>query len=387
MATYQSKWLEKARALEPIVQQHRDEGEEQRHLPDPTWQAMRAAHLLRMWVPSALGGAEVELETMVRVVEELSRQDGSVGWNMMIAGNTSILWAFISHETAAGIIGDDPDTVLAGTILAGAGKALPVEDGYRVSGRWPFASGCHQADWMVASCHIIEDGAPRLGANGTPEVHAFVVPKSDFEILDTWHTAGLRGTGSHDFQVTDVFVPADRFFKSWAPTAYQPGPLYNTMITNVWGFNVSAVALGIARDALDSFAKLAQTKASSRNTVVLADRETVQTKLGEAEALLRSGRAFLYEACRDTWELLSAGRPVPIEQAAVNRLAYANATQNAVDATDMVFTLAGSASIYATSRIERCFRDVHMVTQHGVVGPAGFTLAGRCFLGLDTSLR
>src|SRR5581483_1363305 len=206
-------------------------------------------------------------------------------------------------------------------------------------------SGCHQADYMVASCHILEDGSPRLNAAGIPEVHAFIVPKSDFEILDTWHTAGLRGTGSHDFQVTNAYVPADRFFASQGATSYQPGPLYNTMITNVWGFNVSAVALGIARDALDSFAALAQGKRQRMNPTLLAERESVQTKLGEAEALLRSGRAFLYEACRDTWDLLSAGRPVPTEQAAVNRLAYATATTNAVDAVDTVFTLAGSSSI------------------------------------------
>jgi len=108
----------------------------------------------------------------------------------------------------------------------------------------------------------------------------------------------------------------------------------------------------------------------------------VQTKLGEAESKLRAGRAFLYESCRDTWDLLSTGRAVPIEQTAVNRLAYATATTSAVEAVDMVFTMAGSSSIYETSRMERAFRDVHMVTQHGVVGPAGFTAAGRCFLGL-----
>jgi alkylation response protein AidB-like acyl-CoA dehydrogenase len=301
---------------------------------------------------------------------------------MMIGGNTSILWALVPQETAAAMIQDDPNTVLAGTILAGSGQATAEPGGYRVSGRWPFASGCHQADYMVASCNIIEDGQPRLGANGPPEVHAFIVPKADFKILDTWHTAGLRGTGSHDFEVTDAFVPADRFFASQGAKSFQPGPLYNTMITNVWGFNVSAVALGIARDALDSFALLAQGKRQRMNTTLLAERESVQTKLGEAEALLRSGRAFLYEACRDTWELLSNGRAVPIEQAAVNRLAYATATTNAVGAVDMVFTLAGSSSIYETSRMERAFRDVHMVTQHGVVGPAGFTVAGRCFLGV-----
>ena len=386
--TYQTEWLEKARALEPLVRELRDEGERDRELPKPVWQAMRKAGLFSMWVPQALGGAEVELETMVRVVEELARQDGSVGWNMMIAGNTSVLWSLLSQEAAASIIKDDPNTVLAGTILGGHGEATPVDGGYRVTGHWPFASGCHQADWIVASCHQVdESGNPRLTSDGQPAVYAFVVPVSDCDILDTWYTTGLRGTGSHDFEINDVFVPEDRFFLSVGGQSHQPGPLYNTMITNVWGYNVSAVALGIARDALDSFAELAQTKTSSRNPVPLASRELTQARLGEAEAKLRSARAYLYEACRENWALLGAGQPVPLEVAANNRLAYANATERAVEAVEIVYTLAGSAAVYTKNRIERCFRDVHMVTQHGVVGPAGYTLAGRCFLGVATNLR
>jgi alkylation response protein AidB-like acyl-CoA dehydrogenase len=388
MTTYQAEWLERARALEPLVRELRDEGERNRELPKPIWQAMREAGLFSMWVPRALGGAEVELETMVRVVEELARQDGSVGWNMMIAGNTSILWSLLTQDTAASIIRDDPNTVLAGTILGGHGVATPVEGGYRVNGHWPFASGCHQADWIVASCEVLDDGEhPRLGLDGNPSVHAFVVPVSDCDILDTWYTTGLRGTGSHDFEINDVFVPEERFFASIGGQSYHPGPLYNTMITNVWGYNVSAVALGIARDALDSFAELAQTKTSSRNPVPLASRELTQARLGEAEAKLRSARAYLYEACRENWALLSAGQPVPLDVAANNRLAYANATERAVEAVEMVYTMGGSAAVYTTSRIERCFRDVHMVTQHGVVGPAGYALAGRCFLGIGTNLR
>jgi alkylation response protein AidB-like acyl-CoA dehydrogenase len=294
----------------------------------------------------------------------------------------------LSPETAGAIIGDDPNTVLAGTILGGHGNARPVEGGYVVTGHWPFASGCHQADWMVASCWVLDAaGEPRRGPDGTPAVHAFIMPVSDCDILDTWYTTGLRGTGSHDFEVHDLFVPADRFFQSIGASSYHSGPLYNTMITNVWGFNVSAVALGIARDALDSFAELAQTKTSSRNPVPLAERELTQARLGEAEAKLRSARAYLYEACRETWALLSSGQPVPLDVAANNRLAYANATERSVEAVDIVYTMAGSAAVYARNRLDRCFRDVHMVTQHGVVGPAGYTLAGRCFLGISTNLR
>lgn len=381
------QWFERACAMEPVVEQYRDEAEQGRKLPRPLFEALRDNDFFKVWTPRSLGGAEVSIETAVRVTEELSRQDGSVGWNVMIAGNTSILWALIDPEASRDIFDKQPSAVIAGTILAGRGAAVPVEGGYRLTGRWPFASGCSQADWMVASGVITIDGVAQLGPDGQPETNAFVLPIKDCEILDTWYTAGLRGTGSHDFEVKDAFVPEGRHFVSVMAKSYEPGPLYNTMITNVWGFNVSAVALGIARDALDSFAELAQTKRQRGAENPIASREMVQTRLGEAEALLRSGRAFLYEACRDTWALLSAGKAVPIEQAATNRLAYACATSNAVEATDMVFTLAGSSSIYTSSRIERAFRDVHMVTQHGVVGPAGYTIAGQCFLGYGMPQR
>ena len=374
-------WLEKARSMAPLVREHRDQAQSERRLPRALFEPLREDGFFRLWTPHSLGGEEVTLETAARVTEELSRQDGSVGWNVMIAGNTSILWALIDPAAGREIFRQQPNAVIAGTILAGRGTAVPVEGGYRLSGRWPFASGCQQADYMVASGVITEDGEPRLGPDGHPQTNAFVLPISDCRIVDTWHTAGLRGTGSHDFEIEDAFVPEGLHFTSVNAPSHEPGPLYNTLITNVWGFNVSAVALGIARDALDSFAELAQTKKNRGAENPIASRESVQTRLGEAEALLRSGRAFLYEACRDTWALLNAGREVPVEQAAINRLAYATATNNAVHATDIVFTAAGSSSIYESSRIERCFRDVHMVTQHGVVGPAGFTIAGQCFLG------
>jgi alkylation response protein AidB-like acyl-CoA dehydrogenase len=217
--------------------------------------------------------------------------------------------------------------------------------------------------------------------------NAFVVPLSDCRILDTWYTTGLRGTGSHDFEVTDVFVPEAHHFPSLGGTAYQPGPLYHTTITNVWGPNVAAVALGIARDALDSFAELARSKRRTRNQTPLAERESFQEKLGEAESLLRSGRAFLLETVRDSWAVLSSGREISEEQAAVNRLATARAVLNAVHAVDAVFMAAGSSSMYATSRLDRCFRDVHMVTQHAVVAPANFALGGRFFLGQGLDVR
>src|SRR5262249_4973758 len=146
--------------------------------------------------------------------------------------------------------------------------------GYRLTGRWPFASGCAQANWLVSSCVVYDDGQPRLWPTGDAMLHTCVLPLSDCEVLDTWYTAGLRGTGSHDFQVTNVLVPEERVFPSRGGKSNHPGVLYNTPVTNVWGPNVSAVALGIARDAIESFIDLAATKTSRLNPVILGQRES-----------------------------------------------------------------------------------------------------------------
>jgi alkylation response protein AidB-like acyl-CoA dehydrogenase len=221
-------WLERVRALAPLVDQYRDEGERQRRLPQPLFQEMRDTGMFSLWVPRNLGGAETDVETSIRVVEELSRLDGAVGWNVMIAANTSILWANLDPAVTAEMLLEHPGHVIAGTVTSGSGTAIPAAGGFRVTGRWPFASGCHQADWLVSVCQIVDGGQPRCAADGMPQPYTFVLPAGACEILDTWDTVGLRGTGSHDFQVRDLYVPDGRFFIARGGRTYQSGPLYNT---------------------------------------------------------------------------------------------------------------------------------------------------------------
>src|SRR5205823_239501 len=219
-------------------------------------------------------------------------------------------------------------------------------------------------------------------ADGTPQPYTFVLPAGACEILDTWETVGLRGTGSHDFQVRDLYVPDGRCFIARGGRSFQSGPLYNTSFYHVWAPNIAAVSLGIARAAIDLFIELAAAKRPSRSTLLLAQRETVQEKVGQAEALVRSSRALLYQTVRETWDLLVEARPVSERLTALNRLAASTAVDYARSAVDLVFTMAGTTSVYTRSRLERCFRDVHVVQQHGVVSPAGIAMAGRQFLGL-----
>jgi alkylation response protein AidB-like acyl-CoA dehydrogenase len=381
-----SAWVERVRTLAPTVEKWRDAGEQERHVPRPLFEALRDAGVFRMSVPKAVGGAEVDEETIVQAIEELARQDGSVGWNVMIASNAAIAAAYLPTAALREVYRGGPNTVVAGALLP-QGAAIPVPGGFRLTGRWTFASGCHQADWMLGSSTVMAQGTPRLRPDGRPDIRTFFLPVGACEILDTWHTAGLRGTGSHDWQVTDVFVPEERSFPILRDGPSEPGSLYIRDFAAYAGPRVAAVALGIARDAIDSFTALAMTKTPILATSTLATQHTTHERVGRAEALLRSGRAFLYETVRElpyspTWcEDLSDDLRASI------RLASAHAAQSAAEAVDLMFNAAGTTSIYASSRLERCFRDVHVATQHVAVAPSNIEMVGQYFLGLGLQAR
>lgn len=384
-------WLERARSLAPIVEQYRDQAEAERHLPRPLVDAMRERGLFSLWCPRSIGGAEVSIETSVLVMEELSRQDGSVGWNSMISGNHSILWGYFPPDVAAACT-EGGRTVIAGTIAGGGDQSAPggglatvVPGGYRITGRWAFASGCHHADWMIANGRIVENGELRKTPQGNVGLFSFLIPPSEVTLLDTWYTTGMRGTGSHHFEAEDVFVPEERMFSTMSPRPYQESPLYRAMITIPWCANIAGVAIGIARDAIDTFLELAKIKPAAIGRASLMERETVHRTVGECEGRLRAARSFLLETARQLDACIARREDIHDELGALMRCAAANASRSAADVTIEMFRLAGSTSFYATSRLDRCFRDVNTLTQHTVGGLAGATVAGRYFMGLGLS--
>jgi indole-3-acetate monooxygenase len=384
-AVERGEWVERARALAPIVAQWRDASEQERHMSHPVFEALQDAGLFALAAPRALGGAEAEDETIVHVIEELSRQDGSVGWNVMIASHTAVIASYLPAKTLREVYRGGPSTVVAGA-LPPKGAAIPVRGGFRLTGRWPFASGCHQAEWMFGPSTVMEDRRPRLRPDGRPDIRGFLLPVADCHILDTWSTAGLRGTGSHDWQVADLFVPEERSLPLLFDGPSEPGAFSFSSI--VYAFpSVAAVALGIARDAIDSFKVLAATKTATLATSPLATQHTVHERVGRAEALLGSGRAFLYETVRQLPPSPNWSEDVSDEVRARVRLASTHAAQTAAEAVDLMFNAAGTTSIYASSRLERCFRDVHVATQHVAVAPSNIEMAGQYFLGFGLQVR
>ena len=342
---------------------------------------MAQAGLFRLWIPRTLGGEEADPITLVRVVEEISRVDGAAGWCMAIGGEYGVFGGYLPADAAREIYGSDPHVRTAGAFRP-FGDAVAVDGGYRVKGRWPLGSGCQHSAWIVGGCRILDGDHPRLRPDGTPVTRILFFPASDCEILDTWHSIGLRGTGSHDYAVADAFVPAPRSL-SFREAPTEAGPLYAVPTIALFATVLAAVPLGIARHAIDIVRELARTKIASRSRRSLSEDATMQANLGIAEATLRSARAFLYEALGDAWQVVSAGQTLGIEQRAMLWLASTHTATAAKHAAELMFTAGGSASPYTSGGLERCVRDIHAAGQHVTLAPPNYQMAGQAFLDLD----
>jgi alkylation response protein AidB-like acyl-CoA dehydrogenase len=379
--TAPSSFIAAAASLAPQIRAFAEEGEQSRRLPMPLVEAMAEAGLFRLWIPRSLGGEETDPMTLVRVVEEISRADGSAGWCMAIGGEYGAFGGYLPGDAAREIYGSDPNVRTAGAFRP-FGNAVVVEGGYRVTGRWPLGSGCQHSAWIVGGCRILDGDRPRLRADGAPVMRILFFPAAECKILDTWHSIGLRGTGSHDYTVTDVFVPAARSLSFREPPV-ERGPLYALPTIALFGAVLAAVPLGIARHAVDILVELAETKIASRSRQSLREDATMQASLGRAEALLRSGRAFLYEALGEAWQAVCAGQTLNPTQRATLWLASTHAANTAKEAVELMFSAGGSAAPYTSTGLERCIRDIHAAAQHVTVAPANYQMAGQAFLGMD----
>jgi alkylation response protein AidB-like acyl-CoA dehydrogenase len=376
-----SSFIDAAKGLAPQIQASAEEIEQSRRLPLPLVEAIAQAGLFRLWIPRTLGGEEADPVTLVRVVEEISRVDGAAGWCMAIGGEYGVFGGYLPADAAREIYGSDPHVRTAGAFRP-FGDAIVVDGGYRVKGRWPLGSGRQHSAWIVGGCRILDGDQPRLRPDGAPVTRILFFPAADCEILDTWHSIGLRGTGSHDYAVADVFVPAARSL-SFRDAPVEPGPLYAMPTIALFATILAAVPLGIARHAIDIMRNLARTKIASRSRRSLSEDATMQANLGIAEAALRSARAFLYKALDDAWKAVSAGQALGIEQRAMLWLASTHTATAAKQAAELMFTAGGSASPYTSGGLERCVRDIHAAGQHVTLAPPNYQMAGQAFMDLD----
>jgi alkylation response protein AidB-like acyl-CoA dehydrogenase len=371
--------LETARTVRPLILEQRDLIETSRRLPEELARELARAGFFRIFLPEAYGGLDLAPMEGLAVFEELARADASVAWCVW-NGNTHWTVAQLSSE-AARTIHADADIITANSTRP-SGQAHVVAGGYLVSGRWSLVSGCELATWMVLWCVVHEEGKPRLTPSGAPEFRFMLLPAAECEIIDTWTVGGLRGTGSHDVAVHEVFVPSaygSGFFDPYvlSEPRYRI-PAFSRVIPGL-----GAMALGIARTAIDTLSEIAGAKTPVRTTTMLRDTADAQVRVSQAEALVRSARLFLFDSLEQLWRGLLATGEVTMEARAQARLAASHAVASAVQAVDVMYVAAGASAVYTSCLLERAFRDVHVITQHIGVHPRVMQTTGRVLFGLE----
>jgi alkylation response protein AidB-like acyl-CoA dehydrogenase len=376
--------LEIVRQIGPILREHSEEAEHARRLPDEVVDAMREGGLYRLWRPQVFGGLEIDPMSGIQIFEELSRLDSAAGWNVQLSCAWDPLGAWFSDDGAHEIFGD-PKTILGGAFFPPR-RAVPVDGGYRVTGQTPFVSGAHQCGWFLGLAYIFDDNEPRLGENGGPVTLLTACPSHEAQIVDTWRTLGMCGTGSHDVVMTDVFVPERRaapLVPLQRPGTAYDGPLYRFTI---WA-SVAAlapIATGIARAMIDELLDLANTKTPSYTVKTLRDRSVVQSQVAQAEAKLGAARAYLHEALQQVWDGAVQGQTITPQQKVKVQLATTHAVVASAEAVDLVHAASGTSGIRNERRFQRHFRDVHTITQHGFISASRYESAGQLLLGLTT---
>jgi indole-3-acetate monooxygenase len=372
--------VEAARRLQPLIRAHADETERGRRLAAPIVEALHSAGLFTMGLSSALGGSEMPSLPAIRAIEEVSYADGASGWNVMITFDTAI-WAGFLRGASRDLVGSITKPIISGT-LSSPGQIRKTDGGYRISGRWKFGSGCQNADVILVGAFLSEGGKPALGKSGAPQMLQIALRPSEVNILDTWHVTGMRGTGSHDFTVDNLFVPAERALPLNIAEPFERGPLYAFPMLASFAIAKGGVALGIARHAIDAFKELANTKVPATRRSTLREHPTAQIDLARAEAIVHSSRAFLHQTVEQGWNELVAGRQIPEPLRALIRLAATDCVHRCCDAVDLMYKAAAASAIHESCELERCFRDAHVVGAHLVVQPAMYEAVGRVLLDL-----
>lgn len=382
-STVQHALLDRARALAPLIREHAAESERIRRLATPVVEALHDARLFRMLQPPSIGGAGLNVIDAVPIIAEVARADGSAGWNLAIgAGNSAFLALLEDREALESLVGP-PRSLGAGSVNPTTLRLVAEPDGFRVSGTLRYASGIHQATWLVAGGLVLDDGKPRLASDGLPLIVGAFLPASEVRILDSWRPTGMAGTGSHDAVVEDVFVPHRFTFDFRAKGSKAFDALAELPTFSRLGATLAAVAVGIARRAIDELTELVRTKPAMMSTTPLRDTPRVQTELARAHALVDGAEAHLEHVAGRIFARVEAGGVPSLEELARLRLAYVAAVEHATEAVDRMHDLAGMHAVGLGHPIDRCFRDAHVLTQHLAISPAHYERVGKALLGLD----
>lgn len=375
------RMLQVVQELVPTVVARSAEVEAARRLPEDLVAQLKAAGLFRMFVPRSHGGEELDLLSGLEVLEALGRADGSTGWTVMLGSESPHLFSLLPRPVFDSVYAKGPDVIFGGA-FAPQGQAEQVKDGWRVTGRWNFATGSTHCDWLFGNCVLMKEGKPLPGpVEGVPQVRAMLFPASEVRIIDNWSVLGLRGTGSHDLALEAAFCPAELSIDIFQGLANVPGPSFVMPVVHC-GLHMGAVAVGIAQGAVDDTLEWAT---SGRKRLYarapLSESPVFHLHLGRAETTVRAARAALRDVAARFWEACQQG-PEAAAQACPQVMAtlswVAESTSAAVDAC---YKVTGGNAVRDSSPLQRRFRDMHTLAQHGAISEGWFIQLGGAMLG------
>jgi alkylation response protein AidB-like acyl-CoA dehydrogenase len=378
-----SKYVAHVREMAPALEAAAEEIDRRRELPETIVAAFVERGLFRLLLPRSLGGAELLPAEYVPIIEELAKTDASAAWCINQNSGCSMTSAYLAPEVARELF-SGPRGILAWG--PGPGEARVVDGGYRVTAQWSFASGSHHASWLGCHVPVIEaSGTPRLNPDGTPVVRAMLFPETATKFTDIWHTIGLRGTGSDQYSVKDLFVPeaySIDVLSRRGEKAREAGLLYRFSSLILYAAGFAGVALGIAESTLDHFIELARDKIprGARNT--LRNNNVIQRETALAAARLASARRHLLGSLEDITAAVAARGHITLDERMTIRLAATFAIHTSLEVVDILYQAAGATAIFDANPFERRFRDIHSVSQQLQGRQQHFETVGQHLLGL-----
>ena len=374
-------YLDTARELAAHVAAYADRIDLERQIPSALAKEIADKGFFRLLVPRSLGGAEMDHMEFLQILEVFAEADASTAW-CINQNNVFATDSVRMPEPLARKIWDDGVAVMANGPPAPSATAIPVDGGYRLSGRWDFSSGSTHATWISATALVRHPDQKRDAGSDRAGARVMLIPKEEVKFLDFWQVNGLRGTGSFSFEVDDLFVPSTRNYSPTDPVR-EDGALYVIPRTLLFGSGFATVALGVARASLGTAIDVAVTKTPERTSTLLGDQSATHRIIGEAEAIWRSARAFLQESASSVWKSACENHALGTDERIRLRLASTHAIRMAAQVVDISYNLCGSDAIFETNPIQRRFQDIHVITQHSQGRLSHYETAGQFLLGLE----
>lgn len=356
--------LSRARELVPTLRKRAAEAEKLRCIPPESIDDLRKASLFQTLQPAVLGGYELPLDEAVLITATVAEGCGSTGWVQGVYSDHCATLGMFDGQAQKDVWGASPDSLVSSGFMP-TGKAVRVDDGYRLSGRWPFSSGCDYADWALVRSFV-----PATAATDSAELHMFLVPRTDYTIIDNWFVMGMSATGSKDFQLKDeVFVPEHRALRNkdladgtGPGSDFNSGALYRLPRMATVPFSLAAPLVGIAERALQTFIQGMRERSSGDRRA--APEGAIHMRVANSAAEIDAARALMLRDCREAMEIIQRGRRLTIEQRARNRRDIAYVAYQCTRAVDRLFASAGGSNIYLDSEAQRLLRDIHAAGQH-----------------------